>query len=399
LDSAINAAARALASGDPLAALDRVALREDPEALALRGIAMAQLGELARARELLQHASRGFADDPRARARCVVAELEVALALRDFRPWPRLEAAIEVLDARGDRPNAMHARLLDARSLLLRGEVDRAEARLREVELEGGPPRLRAMAELCRADVLVRRIRARAAGEALRAAQRAAASAGIVALAQEVERAIAELDKPAAKIVHAGRSSLATLREVEALFAGGALVVDACRRSVGARSLARRPVLLEIARVLAEAWPQPATRDDLVMRVFGIRRASDSLRARLRVEIGRLRVVLDGVAAIEATAEGFALVVPAGDVAVLLPADDDESAAVLALLADGAAWSTSALALALGVSQRSVQRALAPLLEAGRVHAIGRARARRWVLPTASGTATVLLLPSTAPGD
>src|SRR4051794_6024302 len=114
MDSLIAAAARALAAGDTLGALKHVALRDDPPALALRGIAMAQLGEHARARELLKRAASGFgAHEMLARARCVVAEAEVALAMRDLALSPRrLAAASATLDARGDRANALQARLI-----------------------------------------------------------------------------------------------------------------------------------------------------------------------------------------------------------------------------------------------------------------------------------------------
>jgi hypothetical protein len=60
MDSLITAAAQALTAGDPLGALNRVALRDDAPALALRGIAMAQLGDLPRAKQLLRNAARAF---------------------------------------------------------------------------------------------------------------------------------------------------------------------------------------------------------------------------------------------------------------------------------------------------------------------------------------------------
>ena len=132
MDSLITAAARALAAGDPLAALKRVALRDDPPALALRGIAMAQLGEHARARELLRRAARGFGgQEELSSARCVVAEAEVALAMRDLGGSPRpLAAAAAALDARADLANALQARLIAARRLLLLGRLDETSAAL-----------------------------------------------------------------------------------------------------------------------------------------------------------------------------------------------------------------------------------------------------------------------------
>ncbi len=397
MDSSIHAAARALASGNPLAALQRVALRDDPASLALRGIAMAQLGELVRARELLRRAARRFGDHERvARARCIVAETEVTLALREPAAGRRLEAAALVLQRHGDHHNAVHARLLAARRLLLLGRLDEAEQAVAELELGGAPPVLRSIGALVRADVDIRRGRAQAARRALQRAWVAATAASIEALVAEVERALARLDAPAARIVRRGLESPARLDDVEAVLAGDALVVDACRRMIGTCSLARRPVLFGLARALAEAWPHDVSRDELLARVFGQRRANDSLRARLRVEIGRLRAVLRGAAELTATARGFVLAPASGDVVVLLPPGEGDDAAVLALVGDGAAWSTSALALALGVSQRSVQRALRALEERGRVRSVGRGRACRWSLATVGGHTTALLLPAPA---
>src|SRR3954452_761960 len=128
MGSLITAAARALAAGDPLGALTRVALRDDAPALALRGIAMAQLGDLVRAKTLLRSAARAFGPkEAVARARRVVAEAEIALASRDL-GWPAktLEMARATLEARGDRENAAHARNLAVRRLLLIGRLDEA---------------------------------------------------------------------------------------------------------------------------------------------------------------------------------------------------------------------------------------------------------------------------------
>jgi hypothetical protein len=189
------------------------------------------------------------------------------------------------------------------------------------------------------------------------------------------------------------------LDEIEALLTSGALVVDACRRGLRAgatwQPLARRPVLFALARALAEAWPGDADRDALIARVFRTTRPDETHRARLRVEIGRLRALVAPLARIEASARGFALT-PLGEhaVVVLVPPIDGEQASLLALLADGAAWSTSALALALGDSQRTVQRALAELEAAGRVRSIARARAQRWLAPPLAGFTTILLLPA-----
>jgi tetratricopeptide (TPR) repeat protein len=402
VDSQINAAARALASGDPLGALDRVALRNDPPALALRGIAMAQLGDLERARALLSRAARAFGNgEPLARARCVTARLEVGLALRDLgSPARGLDAAIEVLERHGDRANAIHARLLRARRWLLLGRIDETAAECQRLELDGAPPRIAAMADLVLAELAVRRVRAGAARAALQRARTAAERARIAALVVEIDRSLARLDEPAARIASRGAQRPATLAEVEALFDADVLIVDGCRRSLRhrgeIRGLARRPVLFELARALTAAWPGDVPRERLLAEVFGARVINDSWRTRLRVEVGRLRRAMRGLADARATPSGFALVPVAGEVAILHPPVDGSDAAVLALLADGAAWSTSALALALGVSQRTVQRSLAALEADGRVQSFGRARARRWLARPIVGIATPLLLPDIA---
>src|SRR6267378_1167373 len=397
MDSLIAAAARALVAGDVLGALKRVALRDDPPALALRGIAMAQLGEHPRARELLRRAARGFgAHEELARARCVVAEAEVALAMRDLRGSPR------TLEARADRANALQARLIAVRRLLLLGRLDEAASALARLDARGLPPSLLAVAQLAAAEVALRSLRTAPAQAALARAHEAAERARVPALLAEVADARAALDRPAARHVHAGHEQPLRLDEVEALLASGALVVDACRRGLRAgatwRPLARRPVLFALARALAEAWPGDVDRDALIARAFRTRRPDETHRARLRVEIGRLRSLAAPLARIEASARGFALT-PRGERAVVLlvaPIDGDQ-ASLLALLADGAAWSTSALALALGASQRTVQRALVELEAAGRVRSIGRARAQRWLSPPLAGFTTILLLPAALP--
>jgi hypothetical protein len=404
MDSLIAAAARALVVGDALGALKRVGLRDDPPALALRGIAMAQLGEHPRARELLRRAARGFgAHEELARARCVVAEAEVALAMRDLRGSPRtLAAASATLEARADRANALQARLIAVRRLLLLGRLDEAASALARLDAGGLPPSLLAVAELAAAEVALRSLRTAPAQAALARAQEAAERARVPALLAEVAEARAALNRPAARRVHAGHDLPLRLDEVEALLASGALVVDACRRGLrcGAiwRPLARRPVLFALARALAEAWPGDVDRNALIARAFGARRPNESHRARLRVEIGRLRALAAPLARIEASERGFALT-PRGEhtVVVLLPPIDGDQASLLALLADGAAWSTSALALALGASQRTIQRALVELELAGRVRSIGRARAQRWLSPPLAGFTTNLLLPVALP--
>jgi hypothetical protein len=404
MDSLIAAAARALTAGDVLGALKRVGVRDDPPALALRGIAMAQLGEYPRARELLRRAARGFgAHEELARARCVVAEAEVALAMRDLGGSPRsLAAAVATLDSRADRANALQARLIAARRLLLLGRLDETAAALSHLDARGLPPSLAAVAELIAAELELRSLRIGPAQAALARAHEAAERARVPALLAEVAEARAALDRPAARRRSAGGEQALRLDEVAALLASGALVVDACRRGLSAgaawRPLARRPVLFALARALAEAWPGDIDRQALIAQAFRTRRPNESHRARLRVEIGRLRALVAALAHIEATARGFALR-PRGarTVVVLAPPIDGDQASLIALLSDGAAWSTSALALALGASQRTIQRALVALEAAGQVRSIGRARARRWLSPPLAGFTTILLLPAALP--
>jgi hypothetical protein len=401
MDSLITAAARALAAGDPLGALKRIALRDDPAALALRGIAMAQLGDLVRAKVLLRRAARGFGPkEPVARARCVVAEAEVALAARDLK-WSAksLEAAWSVLSEHGDRANAAQARYLEVRRLVLIGRLDEADKILATLDPRGLPPALRVVHELAIAGVATRRLRIRVAREALTHAQQAARKAGVPALTAEVESAVRVLTTPAARVIADGRDRLLLLEDVEALHMSGALIVDACRLVVrdatAAVSLARRPVLFALARALGEAWPSDVSRDALVARAFRGKRADESYRARLRVEVGRLRKEMRKLARVSATERGFALAPRAASkVVVVAPPVEDENAAVLGCLADGESWSSSALALALRKGQRTMQRSLEALAAAGKVQTFGRGRARRWVTPPPPGFTTTLLLPA-----
>ncbi|SCU83253.1 conserved exported hypothetical protein [Cupriavidus necator] len=406
MDSRIAAAALALAAGDPLGALNRVALRDDPPALALRGIAMAQLGDFIRARALLRSAARAFG--PRqavARARCVVAETEIAFVSRDL-AWPAktLDSARATLEAHGDWVNAAHARYLAIRRLLLIGRIDDAEQALAGLDPTPFPPALRTAHALIVAGIAMRRVQTRPARTALAQAAHAAQRAGIPSLSAEVESAAQALHSPAARRIARGEERPLLLEEVEALLASKALVVDACRHAVRcagtAVSLARRPVLFTLARALAEAWPADVPRDTLIAHAFRTRHADASHRARLRVEIGRLRTVLGAFAGVTATGRGFALVPDcAREVVVLARPVEEKHAALLALLADGESWSSSALALALGASQRSVQRALETLAAAGKIQSLGQGRSRRWMTPPVPGFTTTLLLPSPLPID
>jgi hypothetical protein len=406
MDSLITAAARALAAGDPLGALKRVALRDDAPALALRAIALAQLGEFERAKELLRRAARTFGPkESVARARCVVAEAEIALAARDL-SWPAkaLDAARATLEEHGDRLNAALARYLEIRRLLLIGRLDEAERMLAELDPAPFPPASRAAHELVVAGIALRRLQTKAARTALDRAEVAARQAGIPALMAEVESASHVLNTPAARLIARGEERPLLLEDVESLLASRALVVDACRNVVrderSVVSLVTRPVLFALARPLGEAWPGDVSRDQLLARAFGARFVDESHRIRLRVEIGRLRKMLRSLADVIATKQGFALV-PRGrrEVVVLARPVEDEYGAVLAFLADGESWSSSALAIALGTSQRTVQRALDSLAAAGKVQSFGRARARRWITPPVPGFTTTLLLPAPLPID
>lgn len=404
MDSLITAAARALAAGDPLAALKRVALRDDAPALALRGVAMAQLGDLTRARELMRRAARAFGPkEPMAQARCLLAEAEIALVSRDLGGTAqKLNTARATLETHGDRRNAAHAGYLEARRLLLIGRLDEAERALEGVDAEALAPASRVGRELVAAGVAMRRIRTKPAQAALDRAAPIARAAGIVALSAEIDRAARTLAAPAARLFENGAERTLRLEEVEALLASRAFVVDACRNVARAGaslvSLGGRPVLFALLRALAEAWPGDASRETLLVRAFRARQADESHRARLRVEIGRLRHALGPLARLAATKRGFALEPEGGaGVVVLAPPVDDEHAGVLALLADGEAWSSSALALALGVSPRTVQRGLEALAAAGKAESFGRGRACRWIATNVPGFPTSLLLPAPPP--
>ena len=406
MDSLITAAARSLAVGDPLGALKRVALRDDAPALALRGIAMAQLGDFARAKELLRRAARAFGPkEAVSRARCMVAEADIALASRDL-GWPpkMLDAARLTLEAHGDRLNAGFARYLEVRRLLLIGQLDEAERILADLDPSVFPPASRTFHELVVAGIAMRRLRTKEARAALGRAERASHQAGIPALIAEVESASRVLKTPAARLIARAGERLLMLEDVETLLASKAIVVDASRNLVrhasNVVSLARRPVLFALVRTLAEAWPEDVPRDVLLARAFGARFVDESHRARLRVEMGRLRRMLRKVTGVSATKRGFALVPQRGcEVVVLARPVEEEHGNVLAFLTDGESWSSSALALALGASQRTVQRALDSLAAEGKVQSFGRARARRWITPPVPGFTTILLLPTRLPVD
>ena len=365
---------------------------------------MAQLGDLARARMLLQRAARAFGPkETVARARCVVAQAEIALVSRDLR-WPAkaLHSARATLEQHGDRVNAAHARYIEIRHLLLIGRLDEAERALAELDPARLPPASRTAHELLVAGIAIRRLRTKAARTALARAARVARHARIPALAAEVEGVRLALETPAARLIARGQQRLVLLADVEALQASKAFLVDACRHVVRERhrsvSLARRPVLFALARTLAEAWPADVSRAALIARAFGTKLVHESHRARLRVEVGRLRAVLRTLAGISATKRGFVLAPRrARHVIVLARPIEEQHGGVLAFLADGESWSSSALALVLRASQRTVQRALDALAATGKVQSFGRGRARRWMTAPVPGITTTLLLPAPLP--
>jgi len=400
MESLITAAARALEAGDPLGALNRVALRNDAPSLALRGISMAQLGDLAKAKTLLRNAARVFGPhEAVARARCVVAEAEIALVSRDL-TWPvkTLAAARKTLEQHGDFANAAHAGHIEARRLLLVGRIDEAERTLAEVATTPLPPASQVARELVVAGIAIRRLRTVAARAALDRAAKAARQARIPALLAEVESTSLVLSTPAARLIARGSEHPLLLGEVERLASSTALVLDTfhhvVRRKADIISLGTRPVLFALARMLVQAWPADVARETLIAGAFRARHADESHRARLRVEIGRLRTELKPLAEISATKLGFVLAPKrTRDVLVLARPIEEKHAAVLAFLADGEPWSSSALALALGMSPRTVQRALEELARSDKVQSFGRGRARRWMTPPVPGFPTALLLP------
>lgn len=402
MDQPLAAAAAALAHGDPLAALKHVALRHDAQAVALRATALAQLGEYGDAKALFKRAAKGFSQAHAvARARCTVALAEIALASRELNVADAgLARAIAVLAQHGDQVNARYAQLVHARYALALGKVDLARQRLDAIDARDAMPALRALLALALAEVALRRMRPEDAKKALTAARQAAMRAQIPALIAEVQDAATALTRPVAKLVRSDCVALLTLADVRALLTGPQLVVDGCRRSVQQGAVrvtfATRPVLFALLRRLAEASPAEVGRDELIRVGFGIQRPSDALRARLRVAMGRLRKQLEALADLRATARGFVLLPHAPPVQVVLPPVDDDASRLLALVSDGEAWSSSALALALGESQRSVQRALGTLENAGKVTSHGQGKNRRWLAPPIHSFATHMLLPATS---
>ena len=280
MDSLITAAARALAAGDPLGAMKRVALRDDAPALALRGIAMAQLGDLVRAKALLRRAARAFGPkEAVARARCVVAEAEVALVSRDL-GWPAkaLDAARATLEEHGDRANAAYARYLEVRRLLLIGRLEEAERTLAELDPAPLAPASRVVHELVVAGIALRRLRTKTARAALDRAERAARQARIPALTAEVEGALLVLNTPAARLIDEWRGAACPARGGRS----GAGVAGIRRRCLpSCRARRRQGGLARPASGAVRARPRAGR------SVAGRRAEGHARRARLRIEARR----------------------------------------------------------------------------------------------------------------
>ncbi len=392
MDAGVTAAARALDAGDVISALKFVAARSDPAALSLRGIAMARLGELDAARRHLIRAERLFGADAHAGARCAVARSEVELAMRRFAPNRDLEVAIATLDLADDERNVAWARLVAARRSIVLGRIDEAEAWLAKVGEAPLAPLALAVQALAELEIALQRLegpRARAAVARAREHARA-----FPALEAEIAHAALALDRVVARVRSKGGMRDLRIDDLGELKSSGALVVDACRRRVivgtTERDLRARPISFALLRALAEALPSDVGRDDLARLSFGALRPNESLRVRLRVEIGRVRTLIRGLADVVATAGGYRLAADR-DVVVLSLPDETDNADVLSLVESGDTWTASSLAAALGCGVRRVQRALADLAAAGRVQSFGAGRARRW--GAKSRIASHLLLP------
>lgn len=395
-------AADALARGEALRALGLVGRADSGLGIMLKGIAYAQLGDLDLAKKSLARALR-VSTRPLDRARARAALVEVAMASGDAALAAKDAAASAAeLDRLGDLRNASMQRLVQARAEVLLGHLGEARSLVRQVlsatekPKQKIPPELRAVAFLANAEIAVRGARALEARDSLAEARRPLDARPNELLARELVALETELSRPVARLESRGEPRTADLFAIEDASSGHVMLVDACRRVViaGRASvpLVKRPVLFSLLLVLARAWPNGVGRDELAMRAFEAKKVNDSHRSRLRVEIGRLRTVLEGLAEPIATDAGYALSSPR-DVVVLLPREDDgDSSHIAMLLGDGATWSAQELAEHAGVSKRTVQRALAPLIEGGGVMRIGEARDARYARPGRRIASRMLLL-------
>ncbi|XYH93201.1 helix-turn-helix domain-containing protein [Sorangium sp. So ce1128] len=407
-------AARALAAGDALGALRVAGPFGGPHALALRGIALAQMGAYAEARAALERAALAFAATgaERARARASAALGEIALAQRELGEAQRaLVEAGDALERAGDLTNAAWARLGAARAALLEGRVAEAERALAAAEATvtgDAPVFTRAALALARAELHARLVRASSARRAAEQAAAWARASGHPQLIAETERFLRAHDEPVARVIRGGREELARLADVEALVAEaeGRVVVDSLRRRVldgGAprADLSRRPVLFAMLEALARAHPAAIASPELARAAFGVRTINESHRRRLRVEVGRLRAALGGAGVVRALGNAYRWELGRGvELVLLAPLDPGNAGAICALLADGAAWSAPAIGAALCKSTRTVQRALSALVLARAVEVTGSGPSRRYARPRAalSIASQMLLLGLALPG-
>ncbi len=393
----LTEAARALAKGEALAALALAGRVESASGLTLRGIAYAQLGELELARRSLTRAASMPDADPLTQARARAALVEIELTAGDPASAARAaRSSAGELARLGDARNAAMQRLVLARAEVLLGRLGEARQLVDDVLAAGLPPDLRAVASLAQAEIAIRALAASDAREALARARRSLLGAPHPLLSRALVGLQNELTVPVARTLRRGSIEDADLFAIEAVCRSDALLVDACRRLVSSGRvtipLARRPVLFALLVVLARAWPASVARDELAARAFDARRPNASHRARLRVEVGRLRALMDGLRAEPAaTRDGYALS-SKREVVVLLPATDDDASRVTLLLADGASWSAQGLAEHAGISKRTALRALATLVAGGGAVRTGSGSVVRYTRPAAPLASRMLLL-------
>jgi tetratricopeptide (TPR) repeat protein len=384
VEAPLTAAARALSVGDALSALKWLGRRTDAPARAMRGAALSQLGEFVSAKVQLRAALRSLeAKDGLLRARCLAAEAEIALALGDLR-WSAepVARAVAELEAAGDGRNAAYLQLVAARAALRLGRPADADRLLRHAKVAAAPPLERTFAELVRVELAAKRGNPDLLASALARASAAAEQAAIPTLVSEVERIRDRYEGPTVVITSRGKARAASFCEVCALGRSADIVIDGGGREVRSSGecvpFARRPVLFEVLRVLAEAWPDAVPRNALIVRAFGAHRPNESHRIRLRVEVGRLRKLVRPWLGVVAEGPGYVLSAT-GEVVLVMPLEESPASRLLSLMHGGEAWSASSLALALDVSERTVQRGLGELEGAGKVAPTGNGRGRRWV--------------------
>lgn len=389
-------AARALASGDGIGALSLVGRASGPVALALRGIAYAQLGDLELARDALERAL-ATTDEPRLAARARAALVEIAFAEGDPAQAARAaRTSADELARLGDDRNAAMQRLVAARAEVLLGRLGEARRVVGDVLASRLPPDVRAIASLAEAEIATRALAATDATAALARARTALEGAPNPLLSRELAAREAELSSSVARIEQAGAARDADLFAIEEAGRGDLFLVDACRRiAIAGRArvpLAKRPVLFMLLVDLARAAPASVSRDALAAHAFEARKINESHRGRLRVEIGRLRKVLEGLGAEPvATPDGYSLH-SRRPVALLVPRDEDDASRVAILLGDGASWSAQQIAESAGISKRTAQRALSELVDSGRALRTGGGRNVRYTRPGAPIASRMLLL-------